>query len=44
MKGFGELESLSFRHGYAYIGFAQKGYNFYKIEYNKLISETKIFS
>ena len=44
MTGFGELESISFRDGYAYIGFAQRGYNFYKVEYKKLMSKTNIFS
>ena len=44
MTGLGELESISFRDGYVYIGFAKNGYNFYKIEYQKLVKETKKIS
>ena len=33
--GLGELESLSFRDDYAYIGFNRGGYHFYKFKYNK---------
>ena len=34
MIGLGELESLSFRGGYVYIGFGNYGYDFYKIDIN----------
>ena len=37
----GELESLSFKDGYIYIGFSNNGYVFYKIEYNKFAKEVK---
>ena len=42
IKGFGELESLSFRDGYVYFGFGKKGYNFYFIEYEKFINKTGV--
>ena len=35
MIGFGELESISFRNGYVYIGFGTNGVDFYKIDINK---------
>ena len=35
MIWLGELESLSFRGGYVYIGFGNYGYDFYKIDINK---------
>ena len=35
MIGFGELESISFRGGFVYIGFDKNGYDFYKIDINK---------
>lgn len=44
MNNLGELESISFRNGYVYIGFASKGYTFYKIEYNKFAKEIKKIS
>ena len=44
MTGYGELESISFRDGYIYFGFNQKGYNFYKMEYKKFAKEIKKIS
>ena len=44
VKGLGELESLSFRNGYVYFGFGKNGYNFYVVEYQKLVQETKVLS
>ena len=44
MTNLGELESISFRDGYLYIGFEYDGYTFYKIEYQKFISEIKKLS
>ena len=40
MSGLGEIESISFRGGYVYIGF-EVHYTFYKIEYDKFIREIK---
>ena len=42
MKGFGELESISFRNGYVYFAFGKKGYNFYYMNYERFINEIGI--
>ena len=42
LKGFGELESISFRNGNVYFGFGKNGYNFYYMNYNKFIEETGV--
>ena len=42
MKGFGELESISFRNGKVYFGFGKNGYNFYYIDYNKFIEDVGV--
>ena len=42
MKGFGELESISFRNGYVYFGFGKKGYNFYYMNYERFVNEIGI--
>ena len=39
MKGFGELESISFRKGNVYFGFGKSGYNFYYKNYDKFMEE-----
>ena len=39
MKGFGELESISFRKGNVYLGFGKNGYNFYYKNYDKFMEE-----
>ena len=39
--GLGELESLSFRNNYVYVGFNNRGYHFYKFNYNKFDKEIK---
>ena len=39
MKGFGELESVSFRNGNIYLGFGKKGYNFYYMNYDKFVAD-----
>ena len=44
MTQLGELESLSFRGGFVYIGFSNNGYIFYKIDYNKFVKEIKNIS
>ena len=45
MSGLGELESISFRDGYVYLGFNFKGfYTFYKFKYKSLAKEVKIIS
>ena len=49
MSGLGELESISFRKGYAYIGFAVHKKNvpvyvFYKLDYKQLAKEVKKIS
>ena len=43
MSGIGEIESISFRGGYVYIGF-EVHYTFYKIEYEKFVQEIKKIS
>ena len=40
----GELESISFKDGYVYIGFATNDYTFYKVDYNKFAKEIKQIS
>ena len=42
LKGFGELESISFRNGNVYFGFGKKGYNFYYMNAEKFIKEIGI--
>ena len=42
LKGFGELESISFRNGNIYFGFGKNGYNFYYIDYNKFIEDAGV--
>ena len=43
MSGLGELESISFRDGYVYLGFNINGaYTFYKFKYKKLTEKIKI--
>jgi len=42
MKGFGELESLSFKDGFVYFGFGKKGYHFYNIEFENFIKKAGI--
>ena len=42
LKGFGELESISFRNGNIYFGFGKNGYNFYYIDYNKFIEDVGV--
>ena len=42
LKGFGELESISFRNGNVYFGFGKKGYNFYYMNSEKFIKEIGI--
>ena len=37
--GLGELESISFRKDYVYIGFNSNGYHFFKFNYNKFDKE-----
>jgi len=45
IAGSGELESISFRKGYAYIGFAfHSKYVFYKLDYKQLVKEVKKIS
>jgi len=49
MTGLGELESISFRKGYVYIGFAihknnTPRYLFYKLDYKQLVKEVKKIS
>ena len=44
MENLGELESISFRDGYVYIGFEYDGYTFYKLEYNEFVREIKKIS
>ena len=45
MSGLGELESISFRDGYVYLGFNTNGSNtFYKFKYKKLTEKVKIIS
>ena len=39
VKGLRELESLTFRKGYVYLGFGKKEYNFYLVEYEKLFKD-----
>ena len=41
VHGLGELESISFRDGYVYIGFNANGYHFYKFKYDKFDKEIK---
>ena len=37
LKGFGEIESISFRDNYAYFGFTNQAKNvFYKVDYKLL--------
>ena len=42
IKGFGELESISFRNGNVYFGFGKKGYNFYYLNSEHFIKEIGI--
>ena len=45
MSGLGELESISFRDGYVYMGFNVNGsQTFYKFKYKNLAKEVKIIS
>jgi hypothetical protein len=49
ITGLGELESISFRKGYVYLGFAvhkknSPEYVFYKLDYKQLAKEVKKIS
>ena len=41
MINLGELEGISFKDGYVYIGFGNNDYTFYKVDYNKFAKEIK---